>query len=124
MFRGRSGVAACWKGSYSMKIGFGTRAVSKAAGSDLPRGVYAYRLTFKVFEGIFIHLPSMLRLKVVGRMSEEWRYSFTCLDLGIKCRRVVSFTSLPLFHRGKSPQYALDRRQVMPQRRSGRCRSD
>jgi hypothetical protein len=95
-------------------------------------GVYVYRLTFKAFEDIFIHLPCILRLKVKGKgypvhyAMKTWgvEFCFTCLDLGIRCGRVVGFTPLPLFHRGKSPQYALDRRQVMPQRRSCRCRGD
>jgi hypothetical protein len=42
------------------------------------------------------------------------------LDLGTSWRRVVSFTPLPLYPRGKSPRYPLDRRLGGPQSRSGR----
>jgi hypothetical protein len=44
----------------------------------------------------------------------EWSYSYTNLDLGIRQRWVVSFTSRPLYPRGKSPQYPLDRRLGRP----------
>jgi hypothetical protein len=37
------------------------------------------------------------------------------LDLGISWRWVVSFTPLPLYPRGKSPQHPLDRRLGGPQ---------
>jgi hypothetical protein len=40
------------------------------------------------------------------------------LDLGPSWR-VVSFTPLPLYPRGKSPRYPLDRRLGGPQRQSG-----
>jgi hypothetical protein len=43
-----------------------------------------------------------------------------CLDLGTSWRWVVSFTPLPLYPRGKSPQYPLDRRLGGPQSQSGR----
>jgi hypothetical protein len=49
---------------------------------------------------------------------EEWRYSFTILDLGIRWRWVVSFTLQPLYPPGKSPRCPLDR---MLQSRSGLC---
>jgi hypothetical protein len=42
------------------------------------------------------------------------------LDLGTSWRWVVSFTPWPLYTRGKSPQYSLDRRLGGPQSRSGR----
>jgi hypothetical protein len=42
------------------------------------------------------------------------------LDLGTSCRRVVSFTPLPLYLREKSPPYLLDRRLGGPQSRSWR----
>jgi hypothetical protein len=42
------------------------------------------------------------------------------LDLVTRWRGVVSFTPLPLYPRGKSPRYPLDRRQSGPQSRSGR----
>jgi hypothetical protein len=37
----------------------------------------------------------------------EWRYSSTYLDLGTRWRWVISFTSLPLYPRGKSCRYPL-----------------
>jgi hypothetical protein len=42
------------------------------------------------------------------------------LDLGTSWRWVVSFTPLPLYPRGKSPRYPLDRRLGGPQSRSER----
>jgi hypothetical protein len=42
------------------------------------------------------------------------------LDLGTSWRWVVSFTPLPLYPRGKSPRYPLDRRLGGPQSQSGR----
>jgi hypothetical protein len=51
----------------------------------------------------------------------EWRYSSNFLDLGTRWRRVVSFTPLPLYPRGKRLRYPLDRRLGRPQSRSGRC---
>jgi hypothetical protein len=42
------------------------------------------------------------------------------LDLGTRWRWVVSFTSRPLYHKGKNPWYPLDRRLGGPQSRSGR----
>jgi hypothetical protein len=42
------------------------------------------------------------------------------LDLDTSCRWVVSFTSRPLYPRGKSPRYPLLRRLGGPQSRSGR----
>jgi hypothetical protein len=41
------------------------------------------------------------------------------LDLGSSWRWVVSFTPWPLYPRGKSPRYLLDRRLGGPQSRSG-----
>jgi hypothetical protein len=55
---------------------------------------------------------------------EEWRYSFTILDLGTRWGRVVSFTPRPLYPRGKSPRYPSDRRLGGPQSRSGRYGED
>jgi hypothetical protein len=43
------------------------------------------------------------------------------LNLGARCRRVVSFTSRPLYPVGKSKQYPLDRGLSGSQNRSGRC---
>jgi hypothetical protein len=42
------------------------------------------------------------------------------LDLGTRWRLVVSFTSRPLYTKGKSTRYPLDRRLGGPQSRSGR----
>jgi hypothetical protein len=41
-------------------------------------------------------------------------------DLGTRWRRVVSFTPLPLYSKGKSPWCPFDRRLGGPQSRSGR----
>jgi hypothetical protein len=52
----------------------------------------------------------------------EWRYSSThptILNLSTRWRGVVSFTSLPLYPRGKSPWYTLYRRLGGPQSQSG-----
>jgi hypothetical protein len=51
----------------------------------------------------------------------EWMYSSTILDAGIRWRWVVSYTARPLYLRGKTPRYALDRRLGAPQSWSGRC---
>jgi hypothetical protein len=42
------------------------------------------------------------------------------LDLRISWRWVVSFTTWPLYSRGKNPRYSLDRRLGGPQSQSGR----
>jgi hypothetical protein len=42
---------------------------------------------------------------------KTWRYDSTILNLGTNWRWVVSFTSLPLYPRGKSPQYQLYKTQ-------------
>jgi hypothetical protein len=49
----------------------------------------------------------------------ERRYSSSILVLGIRWRLVASFTPLPIYTRGKSPQYPFDRRLGGPQSRSG-----
>jgi hypothetical protein len=41
------------------------------------------------------------------------------LNLGTRWKRAVSFTPRPLYPRGKSPRYSLDRRLGEPQSRSG-----
>jgi hypothetical protein len=51
----------------------------------------------------------------------EWRYNSTILYLGTRWRLLVSFTPLPLYPRGKSPRYPLDRRLGGPQSLSGHC---
>jgi hypothetical protein len=47
----------------------------------------------------------------------ELKYSSTFLHLGTRWRRMVSFSPLPLYSRGKSPRHPLDRRLGGP----GRC---
>jgi hypothetical protein len=46
------------------------------------------------------------------------------LDLGTSWKWLVSFTPRPLYTRGKSPRYPLDRRLGEPQNRSGRRREE
>jgi hypothetical protein len=46
------------------------------------------------------------------------------LDLGTSWRWVVSFTPRPLYPRGKSPRYQLDRRLGEPQSHSGRSEEE
>jgi hypothetical protein len=48
----------------------------------------------------------------------EWMYSSNILDLSSNCRRVVSFTALPLTPREKSPQYPFQMRLGGSQSRS------
>jgi hypothetical protein len=48
-----------------------------------------------------------------GRIG-EWRYSSKILDLSTRWKRVVSFTSLPLYPWGKIHRYPLDRRLGRP----------
>jgi hypothetical protein len=55
------------------------------------------------------------------RSMEEWEYSSTILDLGIRWRRVIKFTPLPLYPWEKSPWYPLYRRMSESQSRSGCC---
>jgi hypothetical protein len=49
----------------------------------------------------------------------EWRYDSTILDLGTRWRRMVGLSPQPLYPQEKSPWYALHRRLVCPQSRSG-----
>jgi hypothetical protein len=42
----------------------------------------------------------------------KWMYRSTYFDLGSNWRRVTSFTTLPLYSRGKIPLYLLDTRLV------------
>jgi hypothetical protein len=51
----------------------------------------------------------------------EWSYSSTIFGLGTRWRLVVRFTPLPLYPRGKSSSYSLDRRLGGHQNRSGPC---
>jgi hypothetical protein len=53
------------------------------------------------------------------RRMGNWRYSSTIFYLGTRWRWVVSFTSLPLYPRGCSLCYQLNRRLGAPQSRSG-----
>jgi hypothetical protein len=52
----------------------------------------------------------------------EWRYSSTILDLGGGRRWAASFTFRPLYPRGKSPLFSLDRRLGGLQSKTGRWR--
>jgi hypothetical protein len=52
---------------------------------------------------------------------EEWRSSYNILDLGIRWRSVVTFTTRPLYLQGKSPRHLLARRLGGPQSQSGCC---
>jgi hypothetical protein len=54
----------------------------------------------------------------------DWRYISTFLDLGIRWRLVVSFTHRPLYHRGKSTRYPLEKILGGPQCRSGVCEEE
>jgi hypothetical protein len=49
---------------------------------------------------------------------EDWRYTFTITDLGIKWRGVLSVL---LYLRGKKHRYSLRRRLDGPQNQPGRC---
>jgi hypothetical protein len=86
---------------------------------------------------ILIHRPITITANCVGKVEgnrqsplylsttprrrmREWRYSSIIPDLGTRWRWVVSFTSQPLWPRGKCPRYPLDRRLGGPQNRSGR----
>jgi hypothetical protein len=53
----------------------------------------------------------------------EWRYSATFHYLSIRWWPVVRIMPLPLYYRGKSPRYPLDRRLVGSQSRSGPVRT-
>jgi hypothetical protein len=64
------------------------------------------------------------KVTVLWRHVGEWRYSSTFLNLSTRWRWVVSFTPLPLYPRGKSPRYPLDRRLGEPQSRSGPCEQE
>jgi hypothetical protein len=55
---------------------------------------------------------------------EEWRYSFTILDICTGWRCVVSITPQSLYTWGKSPRYLLDRRLGGPQSKSGHWRRE
>jgi hypothetical protein len=49
------------------------------------------------------------------RRMGEWRYSSTIILLGIRCDWVVTFALRPLYLRGKSTRYSLERRLGGPQ---------
>jgi hypothetical protein len=53
----------------------------------------------------------------------EWRYSSTFLNLFTNRRWVLNFIPLPLYSRGNSPRYSLDRRQGGPQSSPGRYKN-
>jgi hypothetical protein len=52
---------------------------------------------------------------------EEWRCSSTILNFGTRCRWEAIFTLPPLYPRGSSPRYPLDRLLGGPQSRAGWC---
>jgi hypothetical protein len=61
------------------------------------------------------------------KLSDVWRSGCIVphfLDLDSSWRWVVSFTTQPLYPRGESPRYPLDRRLGGPQNRSGRRREE
>jgi hypothetical protein len=51
----------------------------------------------------------------------DWMYSSTVLELGTSWRQVVSFTPLPIYPKGKSSLYSLDRSVGGPHIQRGRC---
>jgi hypothetical protein len=51
----------------------------------------------------------------------KWRYISNILDLDTSWRWVVSFTTRPLYHGGKSTRYPLHRRLGGSQSQFGRC---
>jgi hypothetical protein len=53
----------------------------------------------------------------------DWKY-ITILDLGTRCRWVVSLTFRPLYCRWNRPRYTMDRRLVGPECRYGRYGED
>jgi hypothetical protein len=55
------------------------------------------------------------------RYTGEWRHSSTIHALCTRWSWVVIFTLLPLYPRGQSPGYPVDRRLVGPQNLSGHC---
>jgi hypothetical protein len=66
----------------------------------------------------FSNLLFLTNMNIIWRHMGEWMYSFTILDLDIRWRRVVSFTSRPLYSRGRIPGYGLDRRLGLRKSRS------
>jgi hypothetical protein len=56
-----------------------------------------------------------------NKLSGEWTYSSTIVDLDAKWRIVASFTPRPLCPQGKSPRYPLCRRLGGSKSRSRRC---
>jgi hypothetical protein len=65
---------------------------------------------------------SLCTTNLAVRHEDEWESGCIdprILDLGTSWRWVVSFTPRPIYLRGKSPRYPLDRRLSGPQNRSG-----
>jgi hypothetical protein len=63
----------------------------------------------------------LLIFSIEFRCMGKRRYRSTILNPGTRFRRVVSFTPLSLYPRGKSSRYPLDRRKSGPQSPSERC---
>jgi hypothetical protein len=68
----------------------------------------------------FVNVLNWLSTKLWRHMT-QWRYSSTIRDLNTRWRWLVSFTPWPLYPRGKSSRYRLDRRLGGPQSRSECC---
>jgi hypothetical protein len=78
-----------------------------------------FLLKVKVEIKLFLCLTKHYAIKTYG----ETGLIHSCsLDLGTSWRSVARFTARPLYSRGKSPRYLMDRRLDGPQRRSGRYR--
>jgi hypothetical protein len=95
-------------------VGFLGRVISPS------QGRYLTQTDINASSGIRTHYPSVResedssclrprghcdRLSTIAwRHMETWKYSSTILDLGIRLMWVISFTTLPLYPRGKEPQ--------------------
>jgi hypothetical protein len=78
---------------------------------------------FDVYFATLYHEYKKVKLSQALRHEGVWGSEYIdqhFLHLGTSWRWVVSFTSLPLYPRGKSPRYPLDRRLEGLQNRSGR----
>jgi hypothetical protein len=128
---GRLWTATCWTGEV-------TRCTEVRLTVIINVGVCTHTHTFTVDRCVnkycieascYILFPSAQRKrshkKVKGNAVPWRRMGSGCkshfVELGNSWRWVVSFTSWPLYSRGKSPQYQLDRRLGGPHSRSGHC---